>query len=149
MVPLHLKWRREDGLSCRHGVKPPLTHSLTHSPKMVLRVLTSSSYFHSYSNVRLVRIPIIHHDTSQSTEVMYYGSVPSNNTLCRACITLADSGRQEFFVNFFSRSIILDLSASYWQFLSASLGTFSQTGANYNMNVSGHGVNLSILSFWS
>ena len=31
--------RREDGLSCQHGVKPPLTHSLTHLVSFIKRFI--------------------------------------------------------------------------------------------------------------
>ena len=45
--------RREEGLSCQHGVKPPLTHSLTHLVSFIKRIIHSSSasFMRTFSRV--------------------------------------------------------------------------------------------------
>ena len=47
---LYMNAAREDGLSCRHGVKPPPTHSLSHITQSLTQALTLSQSLRSLSH---------------------------------------------------------------------------------------------------
>ena len=59
--------RREDGLSCQHGVKPPLTHSLTHSPSFIhqahhsfIKRIIHAYIFASFRSHDSPPMPVVH-----------------------------------------------------------------------------------------